>query len=175
MEFQLRPWRRGDLAALVQSADDPLVAATLRDSFPSPYTRAAARRFLRESIGGDPDAQLCLAVEIEGRAAGSIGLFVQRDIYRQNAELGYWLARPYWGRGVMTRAVSQACGLAFERLGVRRIFAETMAPNLGSRRVLEKCGFSLEGTLRQNAKKNGRVCDTCLYGLLLGELRSPQP
>lgn len=170
MDFLLRPWRRQDAAALARAASDLRVAATLRDSFPFPYTRADARRFLRECLRGDPQRQIALAIEVEGHVAGSIGLFAQGDIYRKSAELGYWLASPYWGQGIMSQALPRVCARAFERMDICRIFAETMAGNIASRRVLERCGFQLEGVLRQSAYKNGRLTDTCLYGLLQGEL-----
>ena len=77
--------------------------------------------------------------------SGSIGLFLGGDVYRKSAELGYWLAEDYWGRGVMTAAVKQLCAEVFSRWDIARIYAEPFARNTGSRRVLEKAGFTLEG------------------------------
>ena len=70
----------------------------------------------------------------------------------------------------MTRAVREMCREAFAALDIVRIYAEPYAYNTGSRRVLEKCGFTLEGTLRQSVYKNGRMLDSCIYALLREEL-----
>ena len=107
-----------------------------------------------------------LAIEAGGEAVGSIGVFRKDNVYRKSAELGYWLAEPFWGRGIMTRAVEQICAIAFDTLGVVRIFAEPFAENTKSRRVLEKAGFHLEGTMRRSVYKEGRVMDSCMYALL---------
>ena len=92
------------------------------------------------------------------------------DVYRRGGELGYWLAEPFWGKGIMARAVREMCREAFAALDIVRIYAEPYAYNTGSRRVLEKCGFTLEGTLRQSVCKNGRMLDSCIYALLREEL-----
>ena len=99
---------------------------------------------------------------------GSIGVFRQENIHRQTAELGYYLAEEYWGNGLMTQAVRQICSFVFEQSDILRIYAEPFAYNIASCRVLEKAGFTCEGTLRQNAVKNGRVLDMKMYALLKG-------
>jgi ribosomal-protein-alanine N-acetyltransferase len=80
--------------------------------------------------------------------------------------LGYWLAQPYWGRGIISAAAVQICAQAFEELDIIRIFAEPFAYNAASRKVLEKAGFVLEGVMKQAAVKNGQVIDYCMYALL---------
>ena len=96
---------------------------------------------------------------------GSIGAFRQEDIHRQTAELGYYLAEKYWGRGIMTEAIRQLCEIIFDTTDILRIYAEPFAYNTGSRRALEKAGFCYEGTLKNNAVKNGKVLDMALYSL----------
>lgn len=147
-------------------ADNPKIAACLRDAFPSPYTLADARAYVTGCIQAGEQTQLCRAIVADGRAVGSIGLFVQGDVYRKSAELGYWLAEKYWGRGIMTKAVTLLCREGFERFAVERIYAEPFAFNLGSRRVLEKAGFTLEGIKRKSVYKNGIIEDSCIYALL---------
>lgn len=102
---------------------------------------------------------------------GSIGAFRQDNIHGRTAELGYYLAEEYWGKGIMTDAVRQLCDLIFTTTDILRIFAEPFTYNRGSRRVLEKAGFQYEGLLRQNAVKNGRTEDMAMYALT----RSPEP
>ena len=161
MEFKLREWRREDAASIARYADNKKIADNLRDAFPHPYSRRDAERYI-ESVLAESRA-LCLAVEVGGEAAGSIGVFLKDDVYRKSAELGYWLGEPFWGRGVMSAAVRQICGLAFSRFDIVRIFAEPFAHNTASRRVLENSGFVLEGVLRQSVYKNGALWDSCVY------------
>lgn len=168
--FTLRPWRRSDAEAAASAANNPSIAANLRNVFPSPYTLADAEWYIGDCIAQGEERQLSRAIMIEGKAAGSIGVFVKDDVYEKSAELGYWLAEPYWGRGVMTEAVGQLCREAFKRFDILRIFAEPFADNLGSRKVLEKAGFTCEGTMRNGVFKNDRVHSYCMYALLREEL-----
>ena len=168
--FVLRPWRPEDAANLAAAANNPKIAENLRNVFPCPYALADAERFISGCIAQGEERQLTRAILIEGRAAGSIGVFVQDDVYERSAELGYWLAEEHWGRGVMTEAVRQLCREAFGRFGILRIFAEPFDSNLGSRRVLEKAGFTCEGTMRNGVFKNGRVLSYRVYSLLREEL-----
>lgn len=169
--FILRPWRRSDAEAVAEAANDPRIAANLRNVFPSPYTLADAEWYVGGCIAQGEERQLTRAIIIEGKAAGSIGVFRKDDVYEKTAELGYWLARAHWGRGVMTEAVRQLCREAFGRFDILRIFAEPFADNLGSRRVLEKAGFICEGTMRNGVFKNGRVHSYCMYALLREDLK----
>lgn len=169
--FTLRSWRRPDAEAVAAAADNPHIAANLRNAFPSPYTLADAEWYVNDCIARGEERQLTRAIMIEGRAAGSIGVFVRDDVYEKSAELGYWLAEEHWGRGVMTEAVRQICREAFDRFDILRIFAEPFADNLGSRRVLEKAGFTCEGIMRNGVFKNGRVRSYCMYALLREELK----
>jgi RimJ/RimL family protein N-acetyltransferase len=82
------------------------------------------------------------------------------------AEIGYWLAKPYWGRGIMTAVVKKACEFAFSEWKLVKISAEVFAFNPGSARVLEKCGFEQEGYLKKQHKKDGQWIDVKLYALL---------
>ena len=86
------------------------------------------------------------------------------------AEIGYWLAKPYWGQGIMTDAVRTFVRYAFDELQVIRLTAHVFDFNIASARVLEKNGFKLEGVLRQHFEKDGKVLNARLYGLLKEEL-----
>lgn len=166
MEWMLRPWKEEDAGDLARFADNPHIAANLRNAFPSPYSREDAVAYICACLEGDEDRQLTWAIQADGRAVGSIGVFRGEDVYEKNGEVGYWLAEPYWGRGIMTAAVRLAVGEAFARLDLCRLYAEPFARNTASRRVLEKAGFTLEGILRDSVFKQGEVLDSCLYALL---------
>lgn len=169
MNFTLRPWREEDAAAIVPYADDPLVARNLRDVFPNPYTLADAQGFISSCIEREGQGQLCRAIVVDGRAVGSIALILGDDVYRKSAELGYWLGRPFWRQGIMTAAVKEMCALGFGTWDIVRIHAEPYARNAGSRGVLEKAGFILEGIQRKSVFKNGEFLDSCIYARLREE------
>lgn len=170
MDFTLRPWRASDAAELPVHASDPQVAQNLRDAFPYPYTLADAEAFVTACMAQEGRGQLLRCIEIEGRAAGSIGLFLGEDVYRRSAELGYWLGRKYWRQGIMTRAVERMIREGFDTWDIVRIHAEPYARNAGSRGVLEKAGFRLVGVQRQSVYKNGELLDSCIYEKLREEM-----
>lgn len=164
MDFILRPWRIEDAETLASYANNSKIAANLRDAFPHPYTVSDAAGYINFCLGMKDE--LCFAIEVDGKAVGSIGVFLKDDVYRKSAELGYWLAEPFWGKGIMSEAVSRICEQAFSEHDIVRIFAEPFARNLGSRRVLEKAGFELEGILKKSVFKNGAIEDSCMYAKL---------
>lgn len=84
------------------------------------------------------------------------------------AEIGYWLAKPYWGRGIITAVVRRICELAFAEFGVTKISAHVFAPNIASAKVLQTCGFQQEGYLRNHFVKEGKYLDAKLFALLKG-------
>ncbi len=112
------------------------------------------------------EKSICRAIVVNGHAVGSIGIFCGTDVYEKSGELGYWLAEEFWNKGIMTRAVRRISKEAFEKFDIMRIFAEPYADNAGSRKVLEKAGFGLEGVMRNGVYKNGQVRDYCMYALL---------
>lgn len=124
MDFILRKWRREDAADVARYADNEKIARNLRDVFPHPYALADAQGFLDICIAGDPEMSLFRAIEVDGRAVGSISLCRGSDVYQKTAELGYWLAEDYWGRGIMTQAVRQLCREGFSCWDIQRIHAE---------------------------------------------------
>ena len=95
---------------------------------------------------------------------------VGSDVHRRTAELGYWLAEPLWGRGIMTAAVRAFVPACFETYELDRIFATASSNNAASARVLEKAGFAFEGRLRKNAFKDGEVLDSLIYAVVRGEI-----
>ena len=92
----LRPWQEGDAPSLARYADNPRIAACLRDAFPSPYTPDDAHRFIAMATG--PSRNIFLAIEVQGEAVGGIGIHPLDDVYRGTAEIGYWLAEPFRGK-----------------------------------------------------------------------------
>lgn len=170
MNFLLRPWRTEDAEDLAKAADNPKIAANLRNVFPSPYTLADANWFINDCISKGDSHGFTWAIEVDGKAAGGIGVTLLNDVYEKSAELGYWLSEEYWRQGIMSQAVQIICRKAFKTFDIIRIFAEPFAHNAGSRGVLEKAGFTYEGTMRNGVYKNGQVYSYCIYSLLREEM-----
>ena len=122
-------------------------------------------------LSADESETFAFAITVDNMVIGSISIFRQGNIHRQTAELGYYIAEEYWGKGIMTEAVKQICEYVFAKSDIIRIYAEPFAYNIASCRVLEKVGFQYEGTLRSNAVKNGKVIDMEMYSLLKAEIK----
>ena len=159
--FCIRQWREDDGKHIVKYANNPKIAANLRDGFPYPYALSDAERFVAMAMAKDP--QTFLAIVNDDAVIGSIGLAVGGDVHRYTAEMGYWLAEPFWGQGITTRAVVAFSDWAFEQLDLIRIAATPYGSNAASARVLEKAGFTYEGRLKGAVFKNGRVQDMLVY------------
>ncbi|CAN5449082.1 GNAT family N-acetyltransferase [soil metagenome] len=160
-EFILRPWTFDDLPDLIRFADNPDIAKYMSDKFINPYTKDQGKRFLDFAINTIP--QRIFAIDIAGQAIGAIGIHPQSDIYCRNAELGYWLAEPFWGKGIMTLAIQQMVEYGFKTWELNRIFARPFGGNMGSQRALEKAGFVLEGRFEQSIFKNGEYIDELVF------------
>ena len=158
---RLRPLRPADAPSLARHANDRDVWLNLRDRFPHPYTERDAAAYVAHVADRTPTRSF--AIEVDGEAAGSISLHPGRDVERVSAEIGYWVGRRYWGRGIVTDAVRLATTHAFATLGLRRVFAVPFATNAASHRVLEKAGYVREGTLRHSAVKDGMLLDQLLW------------
>lgn len=163
MNCTIRKWRIEDQKALAVLLNNQHILNNLRDGIPYPYTQKDAADFITGMLSADTTKTFPFAVTLNDQVIGSIGLFRQDNIHFRTAELGYYIGEAYWGKGFCTEAVRQACRYVFENTDILRIFAEPFAYNTASCRVLEKAGFQLEGTLRRNAVKNGRVLDMKLY------------
>lgn len=165
-DFILREWQPEDYHSVAVVANNKKIADNLRNAFPYPYTEEDAKWYVNDCIAKGDRRQLTYAIVVENKAVGSIGVFVQDDVYEKSAELGYWLAEDYWRMGIMSRAVQMICDEAFCKFDINRIYAEPFEHNMGSRGVLEKAGFICEGTMKNGVYKNNRVFSYCMYALL---------
>lgn len=166
MTCKIRKWELSDAKALAAALSNKKIQDNLRDGLPYPYTEQDGTDYIRTMLAADENDTFAFAIAADDKVIGSIGIFRQQNIHRQTAELGYYIAEEYWGKGITTEAVKQACEYVFDRSDIIRIYAEPFAYNTASCRVLEKAGFQYEGTLRSNAVKNGRVIDMKMYSLL---------
>lgn len=157
---RVRPFVPDDAPSLARHANDPEISRHLRDRFPFPYTLRDAHEWVRHC---DSSGELSFALEVDGECAGGIGLVRGDDVHRLSAELGYWVGRAHWGRGLATQAVRATSEIAFQKFGLVRLWAQVFETNPASMRVLEKAGFVREAWQRRAVVKAGHVLDAALY------------
>jgi RimJ/RimL family protein N-acetyltransferase len=131
-------------------------------------------RALREQRRGGGPAFAIVPIDSK-EAIGQIR-FINWSLTNRESEMGYWIRRKFWGRGFGSEAVWLASRFGFRSMSLRRIEAIVVVGNTGSRRVLEKAGFRLEGRSREASRLSGRWVDEWRFGLLRGELAGlPSP
>jgi len=162
--YKIRSYEGNDKIALVKYANNIKISKNLRDSFPYPYDEEDAQAWITAALNQNPEINFAIANSDE--LIGGIGLILQRDVYRFSAEIGYWLAEPFWGKGIASLALTALSKYAFEHFDLNRIFAGVFQDNRASMRVLEKSGFKLEGRLRNAVYKDNRFKDQLMYSIL---------
>ena len=170
MICKIRKWELSYAKELATALSNKNIQDNLRDGLPYPYTEQDGVDFISAMLSTNENDSFAFAIMADNKVIGSIGVFRQGNIHRRTAELGYYIAEEYWGKGIMTEAVKQICEYVFDKSDIIRIYAEPFAYNEASCRVLEKAGFQYEGTLRSNAIKNGKVIDMKMYSLLRTEM-----
>lgn len=163
MSIVLIKWEENDVEALLKYAGNPKITQFMSDGFAGISTPEGAVRFIAFANSGSD--KIYRAIDVDGEVVGGIGVSVQTDIYRKNAELGYWLAEPFWGKGITTKAIGMLVSEAFGQLDITRIFARPFHTNKASHRVLEKAGFRLEAVLEKTVFKNGEYLDEYIYAI----------
>ena len=167
LEFKggvVRSWAPTDALSLARHANDRAIWRNLKDHFPNPYSLANAEWFIEHCRTEIPESAFAIVVDDE--AVGSIGFEHRGDIWRRSVELGYWLAQPYWGRGITTNVVKEMTEWAFDTWSINRVWAGVFAWNPASARVLEKAGYVYEGRFRQSAVKDGELVDELIYSVV---------
>ena len=170
--FTLREWQLSDAASLAENANNINIWNNLRDALPHPYSEKDGKEYI-EMVLSQPKPATLFAIVVEGKAVGSIGIFLRTDVERITAELGYFIGEKYWNKGIMTNAVKEMASYAFLNFPeLRKIYATPFDFNTASQKVLQKAGFEREAILKQVAIKNGKVIDLHYYGLLKNQWRS---
>ncbi|MEF3691894.1 MAG: GNAT family N-acetyltransferase [Candidatus Moraniibacteriota bacterium] len=160
--FILRPVRRGDEVSIVKNINNKKISKNTA-TIPYPYTMEDAKGWIREKINqykNKNSSDIVWGIEIDGEICGAIGL--HEIVPGHKGELGYWIGEKFWGRGIMTEATKLVCNYGFKKLKLKRIWAKVYVFNTGSKRVLEKSGFALEGICRKEAKKGNKYIDAYL-------------
>lgn len=152
-DVTLRALKPEDQTRIVELANNKNVSKNLRDRMPSPYTLEDAVEWIE--FCKDQDPVYNFSIEYKGDYVGTISLDREEDVYRHTAEIGYWIGEPYWGKGIVTKAVTLITDYGFEHLKLARIHTGIYEYNVASMRVLEKCGYKSEGIFEKNVYKDG--------------------
>src|SRR5437762_12425487 len=158
MKVVLREWKKSDAAALAKIANNKKIWDNVRDRLPYPYTKKDAKEWLA-LIKKQKQPVTTFCVEADGNLAGSIGFTIKEDVYRKNAEIGYFIGEEYWGKGIATEAIRQMVDYIQKKIDVIRIYAEVFDYNKPSMKVLEKNGFYLKCIRKKAAIKNDVIVD----------------
>ncbi|MGH2649423.1 MAG: GNAT family N-acetyltransferase [Ginsengibacter sp.] len=164
-DFLLRPFQISDKQALAKHANNEKIGSNLRDQFPFPYTEADAEWFINFVLQKNNNPIRNFIIEINNEAAGAIEVRPGEDVYRLNAEIGYWLGEEHWGKGVMTRVIKSFVKYIFENSDIKRVFAIPFETSTASIRALEKAGFIKEATIKKGVIKKGKILDYYIYSI----------
>jgi len=167
----LRPFTAADAPAVTELLQVPTIAAnTLR--IPFPYEQSMASDWIATHASeyeAQREVTFAITLADDHRFIGAVGLVL--DLPHRQAELGYWLGAPWWGRGYASEAARAVVGWGFDVLDLNRIHAGYMAHNPASGGVLSKLGLQHEGLRREHIVKDGRPVDLVLMGLLRRDWR----
>ena len=163
--FILRPLTETDRDALVKYGNNRSIWRNMRNIFPHPYTMDDADKMI-ERVS---KSTTVFCINYNNECIGVIGCFPQTDVYSKSAELGYWLAEPFWSKGIMRIAVQKICEYVFRDFDIVRIYASVYEWNPASMKVLENAGFKFEGISRKSVFKDGQLLDEYRYALLSSE------
>ena len=159
----LRPLTPADAPAIARHADDPAVALNLFEGFPQPYTLAQAELWCGAQHR-EPAFGHVWAIDVQGEAVGCASVRPDAGGLACNAEVGYWIGRAHWRRGIGSEALALLTAWAWTGLpGVQRLYAPIFARNAGSQAVAARAGYVLEGRLPRSRIKHGEVIDSVLW------------
>ncbi len=167
----LRPLVEEDTDLVAHYCSDPEMHRNTA-LIPFPYTRDHAEAFLACVHPGDV-YERGVTLGIEWRETGTFCGCIELGMNRKNdrSELGYWIGREFWGRGIATEASRRILRFGFEELALHKITSGYYDFNAASGRVQEKLGFQIEGHLRDQVKRDGTFHTLIKTGLLLSEWR----
>ena len=163
----IRKLRLSDSKSIHEHVNDKQIAKwTLR--IPFPYKEKYARNFIKEcnqSSKARTGFTFGIILKETNSLIGVVG-FHAVCLEDKNAEVGYWVSRQYWKKGVATEAVKLALKFGFKKLRLKRIYAKVFKGNSASVKVLQKNGFKTEGLLRKSRYKNKKWLDEIVLSKL---------
>ena len=168
----LRPFSPKDAPDVQRLAGDVAVADTTLN-IPHPYEDGMAEEWIstHQAVFDEGDGvTFAITMRETGELVGAISLRMANRFHR--AEMGYWIGKPYWGKGYCTEAVKAVIAYGFDEMELNRILAYHLTRNPASGRVMEKAGMRYEGHLRQHVCKDGVYEDLKLYGIVRDDVEN---
>ncbi|MBD3238708.1 MAG: GNAT family N-acetyltransferase [Candidatus Moranbacteria bacterium] len=170
--INLRKAALADAKSIYQNAKDKDICMAV--PLPMPYTLKTAQEYIKASQKKwetKKEAQFGIEYGKTGEIIGMIGLR-SLNFELKKAEVGYWLGKDYWGKGIAKEALGLILKFAFFNLKLNRVYAEVKSKNLSSSKLLERSNFKLEGRLRKDEKFKGKWDDLLIFGMLKHEFSS---
>lgn len=164
MSYTLRKPTFKDIESIVKYANNLNVSQYTSNKFPYPYLVQHAEAFV--DFANNTTTADVLAIDINGVFIGGCGLHFKEDLQCKNAEIGYWLAEPFWGKGIITSVINERVNDAFQKHNIRRVYASVFEENIASQKALLKCGFILEAIFKQAIFKNNKYHNDYIYSIL---------
>ena len=168
--FYIRPLHKSDADSIVKYINDAEIHRNTA-SIPYPYTKKDAKKSLTDSSKHwNAGSAYRFGIVIKDEVVGccSLDSVHQKD---RNAELGYWLGRPFWGQKIMSRVTKAVVAFGFNQLKLHKIIVKHKESNIASQRIIEKLGFVYEGTERESHLRDGKWCNCRVYSLLESEFK----
>lgn len=159
MEFGL--YNLDYAATFAQMRNNPTVLKNGYDKTPDPFTKQDAIDFINIQLAQDPPQRFLIFHNNE--LAGEIGITIQEDVHRLCAEIGYFIAEPFWGKGLATAAIKKMTEYTFATFEIVRIMAGVFDFNKASMKALEKNGYYLESIRKRSVIKNGQIIDDYIW------------
>ena len=141
--------------------NNPAVLDNGYDKVPNPFRVKDANEFIAVQLEKKPAWRKL--IYWKGQFVGEIGIDIKKDIFRLSAEIGYFIAEPFWGKGIASTAIKLMTDYAFQNFNIIRIEAGVLAFNKPSMRVLEKNDFYLESIKKNAVIKNEKITDAYLW------------
>ncbi len=163
MEIRIRPFAPEDAIRLSELGNSRNVAKYMAGRFPHPYTLNDAENYINEVSSATPVRSFAIVVNNE--LVGACGVHPQEDIFKNNAEIGYWLGESYWGQGYALKALQLLVPYAFKNFKVNRLYARVFGNNPRSMKVLEKAGFTLEAKYKGTLERFDEILDEYIYAI----------
>jgi [ribosomal protein S5]-alanine N-acetyltransferase len=165
----LQFFKKEDASRIAELANDKELADIL--GLPHPYELKYAKDWIAiqpEQIKNGDEYPLTITLKESNEIIGTITIRIDKS--NNKGELGYWIGKDYWGKGIALEAVNKIIDFGFNHLKLNKIWASAITRNIASKKVLEKAGLQKEGTLRQNRLLHSEYEDVDVYGILRAEL-----
>lgn len=159
--IELRSYHMNIVEQFAEYRNNPIIFDNGYDRVPNPFTLKDTKAYITLQLNKKPPQRKLIYWKDE--FVGEIGIEINKDVFRLSAEMGYFIAEPFWGKGIASKAIQLMTDYAFENFSIIRIEAGVFSFNKSSMLVLEKNGFHLESIKRNAVFKNGEILDDYVW------------